>query len=83
MGDSHRASTHVAQKSYKETELLSLMFMDKALARLMNIPWELICNMDQTATPFCLNSKTTLQKNLEKRGKMFLSTVVLMHRTIR
>jgi hypothetical protein len=68
MGDSHRASTHVAQKSYKETELLSLMFMDKALARLMNIPWELICNMDQTATPFCLNSKTTLQKNLEKKG---------------
>jgi hypothetical protein len=62
MGYSHRASTHVAQKSYKETELLSLMFMDKARTRIQYIPWELICNMDQTATPFCLNSKTTLQK---------------------
>jgi hypothetical protein len=78
MGYSHRASTHVAQKSYKETELLSLMFMDKARTRIQYIPWELICNMDQTATPFCLNSKTTLQKKGTKTVHISTCASLLM-----
>ena len=61
MGLSHRASTHTAQKHHKETELLSKMFMDKVQVRLEQIPCELISNMDQTATPFCSNPRTTLQ----------------------
>lgn len=62
LGYSHRASTHVAQKNYKETALLSTMFLDLARNRLLHLPDELKCNMDQTATPFCVTSKTTLQR---------------------
>jgi hypothetical protein len=60
MGLSHRVSTHVAQKDFKETELLAKSFLELMRVRVKDMPHDAVANMDQTPIPFAFNANKTL-----------------------
>jgi hypothetical protein len=53
LGLSQRVSTHVAQKNFKETELVAKAFMEVVRARVKHMLPDAVANMDQTPIPFC------------------------------
>ena len=61
VGLSYRVSTHIAQKSFKETELSSQYFVSMARERVNALPPEAVLNMDQTPIWYSYHSGRTLE----------------------
>ena len=62
IGLTYRASTHVAQKHFKETEMAAKFFMEMVRDRVSVLPRIAVANMDQTPIAFSYHEKRTLEK---------------------
>eukprot|EP00956_Cyclotella_meneghiniana_P034504 scaffold105647_cov92-Cyclotella_meneghiniana.AAC.2 len=60
IGLTHRKPTHVAQKHFKETEMLAKAFIEMVRIRVKLMHPHAVANMDQTPIPFCYTSNATL-----------------------
>lgn len=78
-GFSYRVSTHIAQKSFKETELSSQYFVSMARERVKSLPSESVLNMDQTPIWYSYHSGRTLKK----KGKRSVNVLSSMTSTMR
>ena len=60
IGLTHRKPTHVAQKHFKETEMLAKAFIEMVRIRVSLMHPHAVANMGQTPIPFCYTSNATL-----------------------
>ena len=74
VGLSHRVSTHVAQKNYKETEEESSHFMALMRQKVAGMNPDDVINMDQTPIPYTFPSNRTLEKKGTKTIHVRTST---------